>query len=655
MNPLKDFPRFINALGAAVPFIGTILTTVALVLGITLGTSESAGGNAGSSNVTAGREEQPKTEDPVEVAPDELAPMPAPADIAPDPVPAPDPEDKPFPAPAPAPSEAPAPAPAPSELPEPEIKLPTAPEPAPIELGEGTVVGGVNDTTAFELPVTLELQPGDRITAEGVNVQLNTKERELRVTTKTQTAPGRYPFRINRGGRVIGNGSVVVSKPVQTPRKIVKLGNVELAPNHWTDWNLPRNFDFGSRQEIVVFDNTSGRIVGDVVGGLYNGQLQVAANRDAQIGAYLVGMYVDGKAAAYGVVNVVPKPVELPAAEVRVGSSFGLDLPDTVFINDTSTAGVYVSGTDTPADGLQLWYDKDERKLNVTALENAKPGTYDFYLYTGKYFIGKGTVTVVAADIAPGRIDLDELREGRLNATWTVAPEYQLPNRRNDASGDFRPSWYPHAATEMRNTGYLTPGSEYFTRTGICSSGFFVTIDGRPFMLTAGHCGKPGDPIFMNTVYGQRQVGTFIPEGHFLIDKDPSEYFDPEYDFALVALNDFGASLVHPAVGGQFELSGYIDARSLRNQDVVCRIGRTRGYSCGRYLNHMNSEIFRVSNISSQGDSGGPLFAIIDGKYYAVGMTSLGPVQGEYLGAQNVYGPIKHFNATLYGGLRAGN
>lgn len=175
------------------------------------------------------------------------------------------------------------------------------------------------------------------------------------------------------------------------------------------------------------------------------------------------------------------------------------------------------------------------------------------------------------------------------------------------------PLWDAAAVARLVDRGYLAPGFAFTTPDRFCSAGYMArTAAGDPVMVTAGHCGLTGQPVYISRDGRDREVGTVV---HSEFSEDNSAP-----DVGLVRLTSPGD--VSPRLAGEHPIVGVLrveDVQRLRPE--LCRFGARSGISCGEYLGMHEGKIL-FSNIARPGDSGGPVLARIDGRYHAVGVAS---------------------------------
>lgn len=149
-----------------------------------------------------------------------------------------------------------------------------------------------------------------------------------------------------------------------------------------------------------------------------------------------------------------------------------------------------------------------------------------------------------------------------------------------------------------------------------CTAGFLVhTKDGRPGLLTAGHCNAGGGPgtvaVHHGGLYKYPTVGTFTESVN-----DGSDWND--FDIGLITLDHPGkiplASEVdgHPVIG----LAEHVDVG-----ETLCHYGiRSGGAMCGPVVAVEENKV-RFTTTGICGDSGGPTYRVLpDGTAEAVGI-----------------------------------
>ena len=193
------------------------------------------------------------------------------------------------------------------------------------------------------------------------------------------------------------------------------------------------------------------------------------------------------------------------------------------------------------------------------------------------------------------------------SAPVRTAPDLDIPD------SFARPLWNPGVAERLVDQGYLAPGFETVTHDRSCSAGF-ITRDAAddPVMVTAGHCGEVGDAVHV------RQGGQRKQVGHVVHSEYVADHTLP--DVGLVALTS--PASVSPRLAGTDPVVGTLTVEQVQEQrPQLCRYGAASGFSCGEYLGMHDGKIL-FANIADSGDSGGPVVALVDDRWFAVGITS---------------------------------
>lgn len=181
---------------------------------------------------------------------------------------------------------------------------------------------------------------------------------------------------------------------------------------------------------------------------------------------------------------------------------------------------------------------------------------------------------------------------------------------------------------ELVHQGFLAPGMKVFTlqsssRAYQCTAGFIGTKGGVQYMITAGHCGTPGQDVYIQHPSGSLKTsshGNMAKIGTY--EKSISSVGTGQ-DWAVVRLSP-GAVPVSTAFGGEVELAGVMSqSDAQRAGTTLCLLGSTTGLQCGAPHNSGTTTMLGIEVKAKQGDSGGPVVALRDGKLYAVAVTSV--------------------------------
>lgn len=136
-----------------------------------------------------------------------------------------------------------------------------------------------------------------------------------------------------------------------------------------------------------------------------------------------------------------------------------------------------------------------------------------------------------------------------------------------------------------------------------CTAGFLVrTLDGRPALLSAGHCNKPGGPATVSIHHD----GSYVSVGTFTdVIYDSNDW--NTYDIGLITLDDTGSIPLTPDVDGH-PMRGLADHVEIG--EVLCHFGIRSGRPiCGPVVvSEPNNARFTAAGTC--GDSGGPVYRV---------------------------------------------
>jgi hypothetical protein len=175
-----------------------------------------------------------------------------------------------------------------------------------------------------------------------------------------------------------------------------------------------------------------------------------------------------------------------------------------------------------------------------------------------------------------------------------------------------------NATPPLPPTPAITPGAGIVTanasRTdgGTCTAGWLAhTRNGRPVLLSAGHCDH-GGPVSIKWT----DTGKYETIGSFATSIRPGS--DPENsDFGVIALDSNIPS--DARVLDRRPVEGV--TTGVHVGDLLCKYGNTTGRSCGRVLDKPTDNKVQFDTESREGDSGGPVYLIQpNGDAVAVGI-----------------------------------
>lgn len=190
--------------------------------------------------------------------------------------------------------------------------------------------------------------------------------------------------------------------------------------------------------------------------------------------------------------------------------------------------------------------------------------------------------------------------------------------------------------TYLENPQHMEPGARYVTVDSAgnysqCSFGWFTKLTNtrdRIFNLTAGHCGNPGDSVYLVNHSGKTKIGEFVWNAY-----NGEQTISTGNDYGIIEIYPKYAQYIDATPNVSFNnrdvtLVGYRDATWLAaNRPRICRLGYRTGLSCGDYRGITNGRTLNYTNISDKGDSGGAIWAMDPAdptgtKIYAVAVNS---------------------------------
>lgn len=192
-------------------------------------------------------------------------------------------------------------------------------------------------------------------------------------------------------------------------------------------------------------------------------------------------------------------------------------------------------------------------------------------------------------------------------------------------------------------------------RAGACTVGFVADRpDGRRVLLTAGHCGKPGQLVGV-PVRGPGGERVLVRVGTVGQSSNPPVKIDPKTGRALVvnptapdwAVIDLQRGVKVSPSRGAVRPTRVGDARV---GDRVCQQGSTSGWRCGSVLALRGPQIL-ASVDADPGDSGGPLIRLSDGAALGVTSSSTSESAPKSVARTTVYWSVRDAFARA-GGLR---
>lgn len=233
----------------------------------------------------------------------------------------------------------------------------------------------------------------------------------------------------------------------------------------------------------------------------------------------------------------------------------------------------------------------------------------------------------LCAPVAQAQTGLAQLSSGSSHFDFKGIADVFAPSGDGSITlpGNLRPEIYVSdrkAAQHFANAGRVEPGAAIYNHDQqmTCSAGHIVGDGRNVFVVTAGHCGNPG-----HRFYYRDRAGNPVFFGQMTVETHNTnrDGYISSPDIGLIQITNPAAQYTAtPALNGK--VNGWLSLEEVdRIKPTICRIGATRGYSCGNYLT-AKPEIgaFFFGNDGYFGDSGGAVYALIDGQYYPVGIYS---------------------------------
>lgn len=167
--------------------------------------------------------------------------------------------------------------------------------------------------------------------------------------------------------------------------------------------------------------------------------------------------------------------------------------------------------------------------------------------------------------------------------------------------------------------GHVVPGGQILNINNgfACSAGWLTGAGDRRFIITAGHCGVPGQLFAVPDGHGNYPViGSMVDSR---VNGSPAGIFG--VDIGLIEL--YPTTIATAALPLDAQVSGWQSLGWLEaTRPEICRLGYRTGLSCGPYYTYGNEGQFYYQGFSNTGDSGGPIFARYGGQLWAVGVAS---------------------------------
>lgn len=201
----------------------------------------------------------------------------------------------------------------------------------------------------------------------------------------------------------------------------------------------------------------------------------------------------------------------------------------------------------------------------------------------------------------------------------------------------------------LSNPGKIVPGGLMYRIKSngepySCSMGWMAYRDDTAYIVTAGHCGEPGDVMYIPSPNGGIEIGHVVVSQY---DRFASGEFSR--DHGLIEITQ--PSLVDPYLPTGEEIKGWRTPEwAEQNGYAVCKLGATFGYSCGEFISMERDGQFSFRGYGERGDSGGPVWARTpEGDAYAIGVFSnLNDYAKIGLGAMSITEVMEGAGLTLW-------
>lgn len=188
-------------------------------------------------------------------------------------------------------------------------------------------------------------------------------------------------------------------------------------------------------------------------------------------------------------------------------------------------------------------------------------------------------------------------------------------------------------------------GAKYYTDHGGCTFGFAVTDhEGYPGMLSAGHCGQPGEEI--TTTDGSKKIGRIWSEWD-------------HHDISLIWIYQSVAGRVYTGPADSSSSRSVMQASTNYTGNYVCTNGAASGEHCSVKIysvspSHVVIKAKRTKGggcAVAHGDSGGPVVSENVGAAFGYGIISQG--QNSVSTCRGVNGAyVQGYNKVIYKGLQ---
>lgn len=172
----------------------------------------------------------------------------------------------------------------------------------------------------------------------------------------------------------------------------------------------------------------------------------------------------------------------------------------------------------------------------------------------------------------------------------------------------------------LANSPVAMPGSKISTTSGkTCSVGYVAEYAEGMGIITAGHCGAPGEEFGVRNSSGTwMKVGTIVKSDNTDVA-----------DWALIKVEN--PALVSPSVPVNLSMGSTYSSSQAGEADAICVLGQVSGLSCGAFQYVAPSGRLVFEGVANHGDSGATVFALDNGVMHPIAI-----LEGGYADSLNL-------------------